>query len=314
MNKPIRLLICIILSSAALMGCLVQVRADVVFQDSFEKGNFNKWTVVGSPSIVTSPTMDGSEYAAQFALNPTNTSSDGISYGTSYLQAPFPSSNTATLEFYLQTDTLSQNGSLDIAEIASPSDIPLSQDTSLVFLSILPLKNGSIAWAFTYPSGENTPIGSQTSVNHFETRYIIQSSAQTEVWYKFDIAISSSSNTIQLSINNSTVFTATNQFIWNPTVFKIGNILNYNYSIGNLYFDDVTVTNTASFTQSISTSTPTINPTATTTDSSSTSTSQSLSPTPNVPELSWLAILPLFISLLLVAVAVKQKLGKQSVT
>jgi len=249
------------------MGGLIQVRADVVFQDNFENGNFNKWTVVGSPNIVTTPIIDGSDYAAQFELNSTITQSGGISYGSSYLIATFPSSNTATLEFNLQTDTLSQSGSLDVAEIASSGNSPLSQDNMLILLSILPLKNGSLVWTFTYPSGENIPIGSQTNVDNFFTKYT-ESSVQTDTWYKFDVAISCNSNTIQLSINNSPVVTATNQFIWNPIVFKLGNLASYNYSNGNIYIDNVTVSNTANIFQSTSTPSPTLIPTATTSISS----------------------------------------------
>ncbi len=306
MNKSNRLLICIVLTSTVFTCSLVQVRADVVFQDNFESGNFSKWTVVGSPNMVTKPILDGNAYAAQFALNSTDTQPGGISYGISYLQATFPSSNTATLEFYLQTDTLSQSGSLDVAEIASPSNIPLSQDTPLIFLSILPLKNGSLVWAFTYPSGENTPIGSQTRVDNFYTKYT-QSSVQTDAWYKFDIAISSSSNIIQLSINNSPVFTATNQFIWNPTVFKLGNIESYNYSNGNIYIDDITVSNTANISQLESTPSPTLIPTAAPTQASS----PSPTPTSTIPEFPVLTTPTLLILMVAAGLLVNLKKHKR---
>jgi hypothetical protein len=253
------------------------VRADVVFQDNFSGGNLGKWTTVGSPTIVTSPTADGSTHAAKISLRTTNASpSNG-----SYLQATYPSSDTSTLEFYFLTNTLSKSGYLDVAGIYEPSDFNFSfngQPVPIVLLSISP-QNGHLAWVFSYPAGETT-IANHT-VNDLTDTYYSPSSVQANVWYKIDIAVSYGSSRIQLSINNSPVFTATHQFVWNPATLRLGNIGSYKYSNGNLYIDDVTVLDTASITQSTSSSTP--------------------APTPAIPELSWLVIVPLLLSVFLVA-------------
>lgn len=104
--KPSRLLICLMLCLVALIGGLLQVRADVVFQDNFSSGNLNKWTVSGSPTVVTSPVVSGSSYAVQFPLTSPSLDTTLGNIPSSYIQAPFVQSNVATLEFYFQTDTL----------------------------------------------------------------------------------------------------------------------------------------------------------------------------------------------------------------
>ena len=304
MKKINLLLICLILCSATFMGSLVGVRADVVFQDNFGSGNLNNWTAVGSPTVVTSPTVDESTYSAQFPLNTTITEVSNKP-SLSYLQAAYPSSTASTLEFYILTDTILASGSLDVAEIVAPSAMP-----GLLVLSILPLKNGNLVWVLTYPSGENIPAGSQTSENHYSSQYT-NFNVQANVWYKIDIAVSSSSNTIQLSINNSPVFTATNQFIWNPTLFKLGNVASFYYNNGSLYIADVKVSDTSNISQATSMPSQT-SPTVTNSTPSTSSTSNSTSPTPTssptVPEFSWLTILLTLLAIPIALAFVRKRL------
>lgn len=274
MGKLNRLMICIFLVSTIIIGSLSQVRADVVFQDSFSGGDFSKWSVVGSPNIVTSPAVD-SNASAQFSLNSTNTLSGGYpDERMSYLQAPYPSSNVSALEFYVLIDTLpsitpkwvSESGTIVVAEICGPyNGRTLGESTVLVDLAVMPKEDGSFVWALFYPDS-----------NGIQTKYI--SSPQANTWYKFNISVSN--HTINLSVNDSSAFKTTDKFNWNPTVFRIGNVLDYNYSSGNVYIDDVIV----------SQSEPTPSPDA------------SNIPSPSVPELSWLAIIPLMVALLSVAV------------
>ena len=163
MNKPNRLLICIILSSAVMMGSLMQVRADVVFQDNFGNGNLNNWTLSGSPSIVTSPVVAGSKYAAHFS----STSTDSFTF--SYIQASFPQSNMATLEFYFQTDTTPPHVSaIGVAQIMTTIN---GESGGLLSLSLDCVTNGSLGWTFIYPSGENMP----TAVKQLLTIYKVNS-------------------------------------------------------------------------------------------------------------------------------------------
>jgi len=174
----------------------MQVMADIVFQDNFGSGNLNNWTLSGSPSIVTSPVVAGSKYAAHFS----STSIDSSTF--SYIQASFPQSNTATLEFYFQTDTTPPHVSaIGVAQIMTTVN---GESGGLLSLSLDCVTNGSLGWTFVYPSGENTPIGSQTAVDNLQGQFI-QSTIQTGVWYKIDISVAMNGNTgtIQLSINDS---------------------------------------------------------------------------------------------------------------
>ena len=282
--------------SSVIFVSLMPVKADIVFQDSFGNGNFNNWTVSGSPSIVTAPVVAGSKYSVQFPSNSTNSNT------LSYIQASFSQSNMATLEFYFQTDTIPQNSSIDLAQIINNGDNP-SESGSLL-LTLFTLNNGSFAWAFTYPSLEASSPLRQSAAESLQTKFIL-SSTQTGVWYKFDIAIAVSGTTgaVELSINDSPVFSVTNvQFIWNPTVFRLGPLTSVSYSSGSVYFDDVTVTNTANIPQSTSTPSPTISPTEPTSVSSAITNS---SPSPsntstsslNVPEFSSIAILTVIMAM-----------------
>ena len=300
-------MVCLFFCLLVFFSSLESAKADVVFQDNFGSGNFNNWTVVGSPTVVTSPTIDGSTFSAQFPLNTTTTEVSNKP-SLSYLQAAYPSSTASTLEFYVLTDTVLASGSLDVAEVVAPSVMP-----GLLVLSILPLKNGNLVWVLTYPSGENTPAGSQTSVNHYSSQYT-NFNVQANVWYKIDIAVSSSSNTIQLSINNSPVFTATNQFIWNPTLFKLGNVASFYYDNGSLYLADVKVSDTSNISQSTTMPSQTLAPTVTTSTPSTSPTSNSNSPTPTssptVPEFSWLTILPLLLVIPIILAIVRKRLQR----
>jgi hypothetical protein len=270
MGKLNRLMICIFLVSTITISGLCQVKADVVFQDDFHSGNFDKWMIVGSPKVVTSPAAN-SNASAQFSLNTTNTLSGGYpDERMSYLQAPYPSSNVSALEFFVLIDTfppntpkwVSENGTIVVAEICGPyHGRTLGETTVLVDLVVMPKEDGSFVWAFFYPDS-----------NGIQTKYI--SSPQANTWYKFNISVFN--HTINLSINDSLAFKTTDQFNWNPTVFRIGNVLDYNYSSGNVYIDDVIV----------SQSEPIPSPDA------------SNIPSPSVPELSWLAIIPLMVTLL----------------
>jgi hypothetical protein len=285
MNKFIHLLTCIIFISAILL--CGTVRADIVFQDNFGGGNLNNWTVSGSPNVVTSPVVVGSKYSVQF----TSTSNDESTF--SYIQASFTQSNTATLEFYFQTDTTPPySSSIELAQIMTSTSIN-SEPSGLLSLSLNCVTNNSLGWTFIYPSGENTPTGSKTPVNYLKGQFI-QSRIQMGVWYKIDLSVDTNGNTgtIQLSINNSPLYTLNNiHFIWNPTIFRLGPLISTGYNSGNIYFDDVTITNTTNIQQSTVTSSPTISPTESTSGSSTVLTS----PTPTVPEFPALVIVPLLL-------------------
>jgi hypothetical protein len=240
MSKRCLKLITSILILAFILGCcLTLAKANIVFQDDFGSGNFNSWTVTGSPAIVTKPVSEGSKYTAQFPSTSSNASN-------SYIQAPFPKTNTATLEFYFQTDTITENFStICFAAIMS--------NASSIFVTLNRLTNGSLTWAFVYPS-----------TNGSSDMKIILSTVQTDVWYKFGVAVavSAAAGTIQFSINSSPVFTVSEpQFNWDPTVFNLGTVVSKGYSDGHIYIDDVSVTDTANIVESTSASpTPASNP------------------------------------------------------
>ena len=250
MNKLCLKLISIIFISAVISGCLIQTKADIVFQDNFGSGNLNNWTVVGSPSIVTAPTVAGSTYAVQFPSYSTTILGEPSS-NISYIQAPFPQSNTATLEFYFQFDAIVQD--IVFADI-------INGGIGNLWIMLSPyVNNGSLYFMFSYPTSEGSFSRS------------VLSNVQPDVWYKFDITIAMNDNlgSIQLLINDSPVFSETKvQFGWNPTVFKLGNIISSGNSTANIYIDDVTVTNTANISQPTSTPSPTTSPTAPTSPSS----------------------------------------------
>ena len=262
-----RLLFCIVLISAVILGSLIQVRADVVFQDNFGSGNLNNWVVSGSPKIVSSPTFSGSKYAVQFSAKSLGNfnSTSGVVPLPSLIQGSFPQSNTATLEFYFQIDTISQNESLiGVAQILNGGE------TDSPTLQLFRLTNGSLAWVFSYPINETTGSLMQMISN-----------IQKNVWYKIDITIDmSGSGEIQLSINDATVFSTTPvEISWNPYAFALGPAgLSNGYSNGNIYFDNVKVTNTANISQTTS--------------------------SPAVPEFPTLVILPLLLSVFFVTVLV----------
>ncbi len=228
-----------------ILGCLMPVRADVVFQDNFGSGNLNNWTVVGSPNIVSTPTVAGSTYAVQF---PSNAMIAGMpSSNVSYIQAPFPQASTATLEFYFQFDANATG-----TEFA---DIINGGFGNLWLLLAQYVNNGSLYFAFTYPLGKGS------------FSRIVFSGAQSDVWYKFDIAVNQINGAIQLSINDSPVFSINELFGWNPTIFILGDMYSTANNTSNIYIDDVTITNTANISQSTVTPSPTISPTPTPTPS-----------------------------------------------
>jgi len=306
MNKSIHLLVCMIfISSMLLCGSLIKVRATVVFQDDFGSGNLNKWTVSGSPTVVASPVVSGSSYAVQFPLTSPSLDTTSGNIPSSYIQAPFVQSNVATLEFYFQTDTLPplQSG-FNLAQIV----FNVGGSTNVISLMLSSGKAAS-SWCFTYPTYQsNGEYGNYGQVIPLNSSAI--TSISTGVWYKIDIAttINGGEATFQFSINNTPVCTATcDQFNWSPTVFKLGPLISTGFSSGNIYFDGVTVTNTANVSQS-TTSTPL--PTTTQTASSPTvtpTTTQSKTQA-NVPEFpSLLLIMPLLLTVLSAAVMLRHR-------
>jgi len=210
-----------------MLGSLIQVRADIVFQDNFGSGNLNKWTVMGSPpNIVQTPRLPGTTYSIQFPLE-----SSQYANNLTYIQAPFPKSTTATLEFFFQTDTAppSESGTT-LAMIMTNT----STATGELWLLLSTGLNGT-SFTFTYPTSKNGESGT-----------VIPTNLMTG-WYKFDIAIDLKDNpgSVQLSINNSPVFNTTvSQANFSPTVFRLGPYITNGYSGGNIYFGDVAVANT----------------------------------------------------------------------
>jgi hypothetical protein len=307
MSKLNKIVVCVLICALISLS-LMQCRADVVFQDNFGSGNLNKWTVSGSPpSIVTAPVVDGSTYSLQFPSASTNSST------LTYIQAPFPQSNMATLEFYFQTDTppptSSEIGlSQVMCNINGKSDGSVSLDLSCA-------ANGTLEWFLIYPYNESngaTSFQAQT----------LQSSIQVGAWCKVDIALAMSGNTrgIQLSIDDTPVFTDNSvQVSWSSTVFRLGPQMSMGYSSGNIYFDGVTITNSAN----IPVPTPTPSPTANTTvNPSPTATTSTPTATPSpannansssqkVPEITWLAIIPLMASVFSVALVLGHRRTSQ---
>ena len=259
--KPSRLLTCLILCFVALMGSLMQVRADMVFQDNFSSGNLSKWTISGSPTVVTSPVVSGSSYAVQFPLSSPSLNMTIGNITSSYIQASFVQSNEATLEFYFQTDTLPplQSG-FNLAQIV----FNLGGSPNVISLLLSSGKAAS-SWCFSYPTYQSNGLyGNYGKVIPLNSSDI--TSVSTGVWYKIDIAIAINGGmgTFQFSINNTPIYIATcDQFNWSPTVFKLGPLISTGFSSGNLYFDGVTVSNTANISQSTTTPSPTFAPTAT---------------------------------------------------
>ncbi len=267
MNNLNRLLTCIILSSAVMMGSLIEVRADIVFQDNFGSGSLSKWTTSGLPIIVNSPVVSGSKYAVQF---PANYASQNLFY----IQAEFPKSSEATLEFYFLIDTTPPvSSSVGLVQVTT---IINGESGGLLSLSLDCTKNDSLGFTFIYPTGETNGIDNLLG-------QFIQSNVQTGSWYKVDVSIATIGNTgtIQLSVNNLPVCTITNaQFVWNPVAFRLGPLISTGYSSGNIYFDDVTITNTANIQQSTVTPSSTISPTAPASILSPTVSPTNSSPTP----------------------------------
>jgi hypothetical protein len=293
----IKKLISALVILAFILGFLIQAEADIVFQDNFQSGNFNKWTVFGSPNIVTSPTVTGSEYSSQFPSY--STSSLGVpSSNISYIQAPFPQSNSATLEFNFQFDPIVQD--ILFADI-------INGGIGNMWLMVTPFNNnGSLNFVFTCPTSEKGFSGTS-----------VLSNVQPNVWYKFDIAVNSISGAIQLSINDSLVFSETNvQFSWNPTDLKLGTIITAGNSTGNVYIDNVTVTNTANISQLTSTTTTTISPMAIILTPSPTG---SLTPIQaqgqnNIPEFPSSAVILTLFTALLLSIALTVTTRKRKVT
>ena len=137
-----------------------------------------------------------------------------------------------TLEFYFETDAIPENSStICFADIMS--------GLSSVFVTLNTAANGSLAWAFVYPSEQ----GPQMKV--------VSLTVVVDVWYKFDVAsgVNGATETFQFSINDLPVFTAAEVGIsWSPTVFDLGTFVSNGYRGGNIYIDDVTVTNAADIT------------------------------------------------------------------
>ena len=260
-----RLLICLIFCSVILMGGLMQVKADVVFHDDFGSGNFVNWTVSGSPNTVTTPTLQGCTYAAQFPLDSTPLNATTLGNNTSsYIQAPFVQSNAATLEFYFQTDTLPplQSG-FNLAQIR----FNLGGGPNVISL-MLSSGTASSSWCFTYPTYSqvipSSSYGTSGGFGDYGQVIPLNASAVTNisagVWYKIDIAIAVNSDigTFQFSINNTPIYIATCvHFNWSPTVFMLGPLIPTGFSSGNLYFDNVTLTNASNISQSTTTMPPT---------------------------------------------------------
>lgn len=238
-KSGLRALVIIILISLTFSN-LMLVKANVIFQNSFDDGTFNNWVVVGSPNIVTTPTVAGSHFAAQFPF--TSSPPTLPSVNNSYIQASFPQSSNSILEFYFQTDTVPQNvWFVDI----------VNGENSIMISLMQYINNGSLFFMLTYPTGEASGAGT-----------VILSGAQPNLWYKFDITTNIVGNNIaiQVSINDLSVFSVSNlKFSWSPTVFKLGVVVNSGDGTGNVYIDNVGLTNSASNQQP--TTTPTLSPT-----------------------------------------------------
>jgi len=287
MKKCIQVLTCVMFISALLLCViLMQGRADVVFQDNFQSGNLNNWTVLGIANIVTAPVAPGYTYSVQIPL----------SSNASYIKAPFPPLGSETFEFYFMTDTLS-NGNAGI-----PFATIVNGYTMFVFMLVSDA-NGTLDWVLGYPQTVYEP---GTSIQS------IPSTIQANTWYKFDLAVENSggNGAFQFSINDSPIYSLSSiKFDWNPTYFILGLAAGATgYNSGNIYFDGVTITNSANIPVSTPTPSPTASPLPTATlNASPTSTPESGS---NIPEMSWLVILPLLFSFLSVAVIVRCRKAK----
>ena len=53
LNKLLALVIVAVLSVSTCFMFVNVAKADIIFTDNFESGNFSNWTTVGSPSIQT---------------------------------------------------------------------------------------------------------------------------------------------------------------------------------------------------------------------------------------------------------------------
>ncbi len=221
----------------AIVVNLTAVRAEVILNDGFENKNLANWTVSGSPIIVATPVENGS-YAVQFNL----------SSSMSYIQAAFPKTNTVTLEFYFQTNTISPSSNTDIM-------LGTIIDNQGPLISIILSRDGAseLDWVFSYPTNGGIQMK------------IISSDIQTNMWYKFDIAISVSNSfgSFNFSINDSPVFSVSDVHLnWDPTSFRLGNVLCNGYSNGNMYIDDVMLSSSLIIPQPYSSILPSFPPTS----------------------------------------------------
>lgn len=246
-----------LLTTAAILCGISLVQAATVIDEDFES-DLSKWTVIGSPTIVTSPVANGSR-AVQLPM-----------VNNSYLSYAFSNrTGNVTADFYFQTSIVNQTAgtTLKFFEVCDNIGNPISR------LQVYSNGSGTLGWQFVYYN----QTGSKTE--------FIPSNLQNNTWYRIYLAQRTNTTdcSYQLWINGISVFTSSNAYnVTNQANnINIGSLNGIGYTSGNVFIDTFKLTNTTdSF--PAPTPTPTPSPTATPTPTPSPTPTSTLTPTPTV--------------------------------
>jgi len=211
-NRLVALTIIALLFSVPVSFLFVNVaKADVIFADGFETGNFNSWTsTTGSPTIVKNPVNSGT-YSANFSL------ATPACYATKTI-AP---TTTLNYTYYVYFGGLTNNYiCLIMAEDANNNSIFCRVEYS----------EGTWEWQFN--AGNGQVINATTPT------------VQLGQWYKIQLlAMTGSNSTFYFLVDDQLKATITNQTFAAINQLRIGNDWDEGYLGGETYFDDAVATN-----------------------------------------------------------------------
>jgi hypothetical protein len=213
-DKLLALVIVAILSVSMCFMFINVAKADIIFADNFESGNFSNWTsAVGSASITTNVTspINGEAYSADFPLS--NSSCDAVNNNI----------NTATLNYtyYVNFGPLSANYIC----------IVLAKDANntLIYYEVQDL-DGAYQWVFN--------VGGAQVISSTPT-------FQLQQWYKIQLLAitgTNSNSTFYFLVNDQLTATITNQTFGPITEIRIGHDQVDGATGGDTYFNSVVAT------------------------------------------------------------------------